>query len=160
MCLNSTLLHTSKHILGSDVFSLHTSVPKTERFISITSTGWKKYWFWQNSKYPWAWLTVDCSDLGFFLFFSKSKAAQLQIILQDFSKLCISQQDLLQRSIHTNTTHATGVGFFGCPLVVKHTHFDWQIAPLLSPLCLLSKVFLLTHPSVRLYQSYAPSRLH
>lgn len=39
MCLH---LHTSKHILGSDVFSLYTSVPKKERFISITSTGWKK----------------------------------------------------------------------------------------------------------------------
>lgn len=41
MCLNGTRLHTSKLILGSDVFSLYTSVSKTESFISIMSTGWK-----------------------------------------------------------------------------------------------------------------------
>lgn len=38
MCLNGTRLHTSRHILVSDVFSLSTSVPKTERFLCIISS--------------------------------------------------------------------------------------------------------------------------
>lgn len=111
MGLNDTRLHTSKHILGSE-FSLCTSLPKTERSISVTSTEWKKYWFWFQIS-----LCLANDRLVWFKFcffvFSKSKAAQLKIIHQDFSKLCISLQDLLQRSIHPNTTHATGVGFLG-----------------------------------------------